>query len=154
MQKATVDDLMQSPVRTFRPSDTIGTVREILFGQGYSCAPITDEAGTLQGIVTSTDLIADYDGAAPISSIMHEKVYTVPRYSATSLPARMMRNHKLHHLVVVHDQTVVGVLSSFDLLKLVEEHAYVAKNRPTESKHKKGKRGRAELAAAEARKQG
>lgn len=151
MKKATVNELMRSPVITFRPNDKIGSVKKNMADRGYSCAPITDEDGALQGIVTSSDLLAKQDEKAHISTIMHEKVYTVPRYSATSLPARMMRNHKIHHLVVVHDQKVVGVISSFDLLKLVEEHAYVPKNKSTENTHKRGKRGRSEMQAAQAR---
>jgi hypothetical protein len=39
-------------------------------------------------------------------------------------------------VVVTHEKKVVGVLSSFDLLKLVEGHRFVAKNPPTESRRK------------------
>ena len=151
MQKASVDDLMRSPVTTFSPDDPLKRVKEVMVEHGFSCAPITGEDDTLLGIVTATDLLAEFDPAAPASSLMHTKVYTVPRYAATNLPARMMRNHGIHHLVVVHEQKVVGVLSSFDLLKLVEEHAYVAKNPSSENKRKRGKRGREEQEAAEQR---
>ena len=39
-------------------------------------------------------------------------------------------------LVVTHEQKVVGILSSFDLLKLVEGHRFVAKAGPTRSQRK------------------
>ena len=51
-----------------------------------------------------------------------------------------MRNHNIHRVVVTHEKQVVGMLSAFDLLKLVEDHRYVAKNAPTQSKRKGGKR--------------
>jgi signal-transduction protein with cAMP-binding, CBS, and nucleotidyltransferase domain len=41
-----------------------------------------------------------------------------------------MRNHKIHHLIVTHEQKVVGILSAFDLLKLVENHRFIDKNAP------------------------
>ena len=41
--------------------------------------------------------------------------------------------------MVTEAKQVVGILSSFDLLRLVEDHRYVAKNAPTQSK-KSGKR--------------
>ena len=47
-----------------------------------------------------------------------------------------MRNHQIHHLVVTHEQKIVGVLSAFDLLKLVEDHRFVMKNPSTPSKKK------------------
>ena len=71
---------------------------------------------------------------------MTEKVYTVPKYDDVSTAARVMRNHHIHRVVVTHEQAVVGVLSSFDLLKLVEGHRFVAKNAPTPSKRKGSKR--------------
>jgi hypothetical protein len=37
---------------------------------------------------------------------------------------------------VTHEQRVVGVLSTFDLLKLVEGRRYVDRNAPTESKRR------------------
>jgi CBS domain-containing protein len=68
--------------------------------------------------------------------VMTEGVYTVPKYDDVSIAARVMRNHKIHRVVVTHEKKVVGVLSSFDLLKLVEGHRFVAKNPPTESRRK------------------
>jgi CBS domain-containing protein len=60
----------------------------------------------------------------------------VPKYDDVSIAARVMRNHRIHRVVVTHEQKVVGVLTAFDLLKLVENHRYVEKNPPTESARK------------------
>lgn len=42
-----------------------------------------------------------------------------------------MRNHEIHRVVVTHEHRVVGVLSAFDLLELVEDHRFVTSNAPT-----------------------
>jgi hypothetical protein len=39
--------------------------------------------------------------------------------------------------VVTHEKKVVGILSSFDLLKLVEEHRWVPKNPPSPKQRNK-----------------
>jgi signal-transduction protein with cAMP-binding, CBS, and nucleotidyltransferase domain len=57
-----------------------------------------------------------------------------------STAARIMRNHKIHRVVVTHEHQVAGVLSAFDLLKLVEDHRFVAKNAPTVPKRGGSKR--------------
>jgi CBS domain-containing protein len=35
--------------------------------------------------------------------------------------ARLMREHRIHHLVVVDGGRAVGIVSSYDFLSLVEE---------------------------------
>ncbi len=39
-----------------------------------------------------------------------------------------MRQHKNYHVVVTHEQEVTGIVSSFDLLKLDENHRFEAKS--------------------------
>jgi CBS domain-containing protein len=135
-----VEELMTKSVVTAQPHQSVEHVRNMLERNSISSVPVVDGDGHPIGIVSSTDLVHELKPAAPISQIMTEKVYTVPQYDDTSIAARVMRNHKIHHVVVTHEQKVVGILSAFDLLKLVESHRYVAKNAPTPSKRKGGKR--------------
>ena len=51
----------------------------------------------------------------------------MPQYNDASIAARIMRKNKIHHVVVTHEKKVVGLISSFDLLKLVEGHRFVMK---------------------------
>ena len=88
----------------------------------------------------TSDLLHDRPDGAPVSRFMTKKLYNVPQYGDVSLAARVMRNHKIHHVVVTHEQKVVGILSSFDLIKLVEDHRFVMKGAPTASKRKGSKR--------------
>ena len=135
-----VEELMTKSVITAHPHQSVEHVRNMLDRNSISSVPVVDSDGHPIGIVSATDLVQELKPAAPISQIMTEKVYTVPQYDDTSIAARVMRNHKIHHVVVTHEQKVVGILSAFDLLKLVESHRYVAKNAPTPSKRKGGKR--------------
>ena len=135
-----VNDLMTESVVTAEPHQSIEHVRKMLDNNRISAVPVVDTDRRPVGIVSATDLSQDLKPGAPISSIMTEKVYTVPRYDDVSIAARVMRNHGIHRVVVTHDQQVVGVLSAFDLLKLVEGHRYVQKNAPTRSARKGSKR--------------
>lgn len=135
-----VEELMTKSVITAQPHQSVEHVRNMLERNSISSVPVVDSDGHPIGIVSSTDLVQELKPAAPISQVMTEKVYTVPQYDDTSIAARVMRNHKIHHVVVTHEQQVVGMLSAFDLLQLVESHRYVAKNAPTPSKRKGGKR--------------
>ncbi len=134
---AKVRDLMTESVITVEPDATIDRVRRILQRNKVGALPVVDPDGQPVGIVSSTDLVPSLEGDSRVSAIMTEKVYTVPKYDDVSVAARIMRNHKIHRLVVTHEQRVVGMITTFDLLELVQGHRWVPKNPPSESQPKK-----------------
>ena len=135
-----VQELMAQSVVTTQPHASVEHVRDMLERNKIGAIPVVDSEGRPVGIVSATDLASDLKPASPIRTIMTEKVYSVAQYDDVSTAARVMRNHKIHRVVVTHEQQVVGILSAFDLLKLVEDHRFVAKNPPTGSKRKSSKR--------------
>jgi CBS domain-containing protein len=137
---AKVHDVMTESVITTEPHASIDRVRRILQKNKIGAIPVVDTEGKPVGIVSTTDLVAELKPEAPVSTIMTEKVYTVPQYDDVSVAARIMRNHAIHRLVVTHEQQVVGVVSAFDLLELVEDHRWVPKNPPSGSSRKKARR--------------
>ena len=135
-----VHELMAESVVTTQPHASVEHVLDMLERNHIGAIPVVGSDGEPVGIVSATDLAADLKPGSPISGIMTEKVYTVPQYDDVSTAARVMRNHHIHRVVVTHEQKVVGVLTSFDLLKLVEGHRFVAKQAPTASTRKGAKR--------------
>ncbi len=136
---AKVADLMTESVVTAQPHASVDHVRGMLQRNKVGAVPVVDSDGQPVGIVSATDLVASLKPESPISKIMTKKVYTIPKYDDVSVAARVMRNHKIHRVVVTHEQKVVGVISAFDLLELVESHRWVAKTPPSKSR-KKSKR--------------
>ena len=134
---AKVRDLMTESVITVESDATIDRVRRILQRNKVGALPVVGPDGQPVGIVSATDLVASLEGDSRVSAIMTEKVYTVPKYDDVSVAARIMRNHRIHRLVVTDEQKVVGVITTFDLLELVQDHRWVPKNPPSESQRKK-----------------
>lgn len=137
-----IADLMTTPVMSTTPHKTMGHVKQVMRDNKASCMPVVNSDGEPIGIITASDLLGDFPEGSPVSNHMTEKVFTVPQYNDVSMAARIMRKHNIHHVVVTHEKNIVGIISSYDLLKLVENHRFVMKNAPTEST-KKGKRGAA-----------
>lgn len=137
-----IKDLMVERVITAQPHHTVDHVRGLMERNRISAVPVVGADGEAVGIVTATDLVADLKGGTPISQIMTTPVHRVPAYNDVHVAARVMRNHKIHHVVVTHEQEVVGIISSFDLLKLVEDHRFVSKDGPAASPRKGTKRER------------
>ncbi len=129
-----VEQLMVSRVMSMTPHQTVGHVRSVMSEHRVSCFPVVGPEGEPVGIVTATDLLDTHSDGTPISKVMSDRVFTVTPYDDPSTAARIMRNHHVHHLVVVHEKRIAGVISSFDLLRLVEDHRFTMKNPPTPSK--------------------
>ena len=115
-----ISDVMSKRVISAQPHHTVEHVRDMMKRNRILAAPVVDPDGVPVGIVTSTDLMADLKAATPISKIMTRQVHKLPAYNNVDVAARVMRKHKIHHVVVTHEQEIVGIVSSFDLLKLVE----------------------------------
>ena len=131
-----ISELMAKRVIAAAPHHTVEHVRGMMERNRIHAIPIVGTNGEPVGIVTTADLTRRVKDQSPVSRIMSKDVTVVPAYNDASTAARIMRRHKIHHVVVTHEKNVVGIISSFDLLKLVEGHRYVAKNAPTPSKRR------------------
>ncbi len=132
-----IADLMAKRVITAQPHHSVDHIRGIMERNRIHAIPIVGAEGEANGIVTTADLARDLKNGSPAKSIMSDRVFCVPAYNDVSTAARIMRKHKIHHVVVTHEKKVVGIISSFDLLKLVEGHRFTMKNAPGSNKKKK-----------------
>ncbi len=141
---ATVADVMTEQVMFATRQQSIGHVRELMSRHGIHSLPVVNADSEPIGIVTSPDLTSATSDESPVGQLMTRAVYTIPKYADVHLAARMMRNHHIHHLVVTHEGAIVGLVSSFDLLRLIENKRFVVKNLPSRPSKGGGKRRRAE----------
>lgn len=134
---AKVHDLMTGSVVTVEPHTRVDRVRRILQRNKVGAIPVVDTEGRPVGILSTTDLVPSLKADSPVSKIMTQKVFTVSQYEDVSVAARLMWKRRIHRLVVTHEQKVVGIITTFDLLELVQGRRWVAKNPPSESRRKK-----------------
>ena len=128
-----IADLMSKQVIRAQPHHTVAHVRGMMENNRLHAIPVVNQEDHPIGIVSAFDLMTPKDGT-PVNQVMTERVYTIPQYNDVHLAARLMRNQKIHHVVVTHEKEIVGMISSFDLLKLVEDHRFVMKPGPTPRK--------------------
>jgi len=140
-----VSDLMSKSVITAQPSQTVAQIKQDMTRHKLRYIPIVSSSNEAIGVVSLADLVATEKDDSSLSDIMSSDVYTIPDYENVQVAARIMRNHKIHHLVVTNEKQVIGIISSFDLLKLVEGHRFEMKNPSTPKNKGKGKRAKAEL---------
>ena len=113
----TVQEVMSEDVHTATTTDVVGPLRDLMLQQSIHSVPIVDGRGTLVGIVTSSDLVEEWAPAMGVQTVMSRAVETVSRHCSVVDAARTMVERRIHHLVVTERGTIVGVVSSFDLLE-------------------------------------
>ncbi len=127
----TVGEIMTTPVITVMKHQTAGHASGLMHDHGVSAIPVVGPQHEPLGIITATDLLVSRSAATPVAAFMVKPPLSVHVNDGPHVAARVMRNHHIHHVLVVDQRAVVGIVSAYDLLGLVEEHRYVAKAAPT-----------------------
>ncbi len=78
----------------------------------YIGLPVFD-GGALEGLMEKLDEMN-------VEEAMNHDVISVSPSDPVESLASKMRNHKVHRLIVAEDEKLVGIVTTFDLLKLLE----------------------------------
>jgi len=103
-----------------------GTEKKIeLFSEGYRELPIAED-DTILGLVRNTDILQeliDNDKIPPlkVEEVMNMPVEKMDIKEGISKAAALMRKEKKHHLVVTENQKPVAIVSSIDILPLLQK---------------------------------
>lgn len=112
-----VSGWMTTNPTTVTPDEKLSNVETILQEGGYRSVPVVKD-GKLVGMITDRDL-RRHTGYLPhteVKSAMSEEVLTVSPASPIEEAARLIRERKIGALPVVEDGTLVGIISTTDLL--------------------------------------
>lgn len=116
----TVNDLMSPGVVVAQPDHTVDYVRRQMQTLEIHAVPVAKDDGTPIGLVQSRHLIVDLDPDTLVSDVMETEVISAERGTNVRMAAKIMRQHRRNHLLITEAGSIVGILSSFDFLKLVE----------------------------------
>ncbi len=122
-----VNDFMTPTVLSAEGSTPVGEIRNMMKRNGIHAIPITDQMPDgewhIQGIVTATDLCRKVDETLPISEVMTDcRVHVISGNMGAQAAAKTMLKNNLHHLVVMENGKMIGMVSSLDFVKLVSEY--------------------------------
>jgi CBS domain-containing protein len=148
-RKRRVHELMNPDVLCLKPDTTVREAEQLLARRGVSGAPVVDERGRAVGVVSQSDLVRhqaqrttaeesgrfysdveEYRDIAsarvdrsdmPVSEVMTREIYAVSRDTGVAAAASVMRERHVHRLLVTDRGVLVGVVTSMDLLRIVEE---------------------------------
>ena len=137
-----IEDLRVEHVFTATPvvlsEDTsLGEAYETLVGEGISGIPVTDKEGDLIGVISTSDLLVTLapvfdsqeetpDAAelrrlneAPLSEYVQGPPLTCGENTPLQEACQLMLRERVHRLVVVAADEIVGIISSMDVVRAV-----------------------------------
>jgi IMP dehydrogenase len=107
---------------TLRPGALVSDALELMDRYHISGVPITDESGTLLGILTNRDLRFEQDISQPVSALMtSEGLVTAPLGTTLSEAERLLHRHRIEKLPIVDGGgRIAGLITVKDIQKRVE----------------------------------
>ena len=121
-----VSEIMNSELLTVRPDMKVGALEELIADKNVGGIPVVSEDGELRGLISKTDLIRLHarghnvsSGSTQVWEIMMTDVMTVSPEDDVRDAARIMVENHFHRALVCRGEALVGIVSSFDMMKLV-----------------------------------
>ncbi len=123
-----VEEFMTTDVFTVNQDDIIEFVTEILNWRGIKYAPVEDNKGRLQGLITYRELLDFYsrfqssNGEAKkiVKDLMIKNPVTIRPESSIREAVELMQKHNVTCLPVVKDTKLLGIVSEGDYIGLMK----------------------------------
>jgi CBS domain-containing protein len=123
-----VRDIMTTTVITIHRDTFVGEVDGIFVTQKISGAPVIDDLGDVVGFVSKSDIIRfNSTGQNPayvrVHEITHPQVISIAVSASIAEAADKILDEHVHHLLVVDEKDMVGLLSSLDFVEIVARNS-------------------------------
>jgi len=144
-----VHELMNPDVVCASPAMAAGDALNLLLDRRVADAPVLTGDGRIVGVISEAALVRyieapstasetgrfftddedfrdlgdtpDHRTGTPVEKLMSAAIHPVTRETGVSVAANIMRERRIHRLFVTDHGRLVGVITSLDLMRIVEE---------------------------------
>lgn len=113
--------LMTERVLAVAPSTTIADVLRMFAADGLSGAPVVDETDRVVGFLSETDLLGALLRGEPerqtAGDVMTQPAVVADEFMTTDEVMELLREQRIHHLPVVREGRLVGIITPQDILR-------------------------------------
>lgn len=119
-------ELMRTDVITIQEDASVSQLCDILQVAHVNGLPVLSEDGDLVGIVTEEDVLYGTMGAGDGGDVRVRDIMTSPAVCATGDTdvvdlCKMMWGMRIHHVPILVDGRVKGMVSALDIVRIVSE---------------------------------
>ena len=110
--------IMQSPVVTCSPEDSLNKISHIFLKKSIRHLPVINAIGEVVAIISDRDILATRDRTKQVKTLMQKKVLACDSQSSLQ---EILRTMLLHHIgclpVLDKSQKLIGIITRSDLLR-------------------------------------
>ena len=110
------------------PETTLAEAARQLARLDITGLPVTDANGRVVGIITESDMLdaflAQRSNDVTVETLMTEHVITVDEFTPADQVLTILREQKIHHLPVVRQDVVVGLITPQTVLHYIVSHEF------------------------------
>ncbi len=111
------------------PKTTLAEAARQLARLDITGLPVTDANGRVVGIITESDMLDAFlappsqrSSEVTVKTLMTEHVITVDEFTPADQVLTILREQKIHHLPVVRQDVVVGLITPQTVLHYIVSH--------------------------------
>ena len=113
---------METNIISVDLDDTAEYVNEILDSHKLSCVPVIDSNKKCFGVISATDFLHFYNAhknpkLEKAWEICTHKIIEVNPSISINEASELMVKNRIHHLVVIENNEIKGIVSSIDLIR-------------------------------------
>lgn len=128
MMNEPISSIMTTDLLTVSPNDSLSHVRQILTKHRIHHVPVVENK-KLMGLVTTYDLFKlsyhpDELDNIKVSEVMTKKLATLEPHDKVGSAAEIFLEHLFHAVPIVKNGELVGIVTSFDVMKYEFRKAY------------------------------
>ncbi|OJT20315.1 hypothetical protein BO221_30210 [Archangium sp. Cb G35] len=118
-------NLMTAPVKSVSLGMPISDIAILLVEERIGGAPVTDDDGRVLGMISEVDIMAallrGLPLRTPVEEVMTSPVHTVNEFDLTDKVMELFRQHRIHHLPVVREEKLLGMITPADVIRYLAE---------------------------------
>ena len=122
-----VTEIMTRHVICAYPDLGLGALLEVMIRERLGCVPVVNEGGQPIGMVTKLDIVEHF--AAPpskpsplVNDVMMPLAITIDDNATVAHAAALMAGEDMHHVMIVSDRRLVGVVSTMDVTRWLAQN--------------------------------
>lgn len=124
-----IRDVMTSELTTVSCDSTIEEIETLMLDENRRCVPVVDGVGDCVGVLSHSDILrVRYEKKNVAEVLVHEvmtrKLVSVSPRCCVDDVISLMGESGLHHILVLANRKVHGIVSIFDIIKLEKARTY------------------------------
>ena len=117
-----IEEIMSCPVTVTNRNNKVVHLKDLVKRKNINAVPVLEEDGTITGIISTSDVAKCHDENEIVQNLMSDRVHIVLKNNRVQDAAAIMVKHNVHHLVVMEDGQVIGIVSSMDIMRAYAEN--------------------------------